>query len=143
MTSATPIPCPRCQQIFQPTRRNQDYCSAQCRIDTNNDRTKEKNATYRQQGPKALAIQKQLDELQAFFQKQILVAQGIQEIDGNTIKWDNQLYTRGARGEKEATEFNLAIQRKGGLYIVATKQLLFRSDVDSVYRYPYLYDLKK
>jgi hypothetical protein len=143
MTSATPKPCPRCQQLFQPTRRNQDYCSALCKQDTNNDKTKAKNALYRKEGPKALAIQKQLDELQAFYLKQVLVAQDIQEVDENTIRWLNQTYTKTKRADDIATALNVTMHRKGGIYIVATKQLIYRRDVDSVYRYPYLYDLKQ
>lgn len=61
-----PIPktCPYCQQPFQASRRNKDYCTDDCRIDANNARAKERYAHFKREAPQLQALQQQVSQLQ-------------------------------------------------------------------------------
>ena len=137
MTSATPRPCPRCQQVFQPVRRNQLYCSSQCRIDANNDKAQENYATYRREAPQTATIRQQLAELRRYLKKQIVVAQNIEQLDDKTIRWQGVTYYH--HSVTEIQHYGILLQEAGGIYIVQQDELIYRLRVSYITRVAGIY----
>lgn len=139
MTSAIPLPCPYCQQVFQPLRRNQRYCSSQCRIDANNDQAQKKYAAYRQEAPQAATIQHQLAELKQYIKQQILVILDIDEVDRKTIRWQGRLYQYYGAATSEVRGYHLSLQAGGGIYVVQRDELIYRRKSDMTIKEPAIY----
>ena len=139
MTSATPRPCPQCQQLFQPSRRNQRYCSPQCRVDANNDQAQKKYTDYRQHATQSETDKFRLGELQAFMRRQIVIAQEIEEVTLTKILWSGKFYHRHQEAMFEPRDYGIYLYPGGGLYLAATDEVIYRRVYDKDVKEPFLY----
>ena len=100
--------CPACETDFEAKRRNQLYCSPECRADINNNKLKAKFNTI-----KTLEKEKNLgDQYKAAF----LSAIRIVEIDFDR-KADNDIITfEGRKFEKIASDID-ALREEYGIYL--------------------------
>lgn len=143
MTSATPRPCPYCQQTFSPKRRNQRYCSSQCRIDANNDQARQAYKAYRQQAPQASSAQQHLRELKAWLSQQVLVVTGIEEVDPKTIRWNDKLYRRQHIASDTVRNLKISLLAGGGVHLTALDQVIYRRPSDTLNREAWSYERER
>lgn len=91
------IPCPHCAQRFQPRRKNQHYCSTECRTDANNARAKQRYTTFKEEAPKLGTLAAQVRSLKAKLASAILLIKDVDETSVYTIRYAGRDYKRGER----------------------------------------------
>lgn len=126
MTSAKPINCLYCKTRFQPKRRNQRYCREQCRIDLNNEKAKQKQTLLRQDTKQMDKVQAKYDELYASVQKQVVVAQDIEEVERKVIRRQGVVYEWQRKAPNDVRRLGVSLQAGGGLYQIAKDILYYR-----------------
>lgn len=91
------IPCPYCQKSFQPRRKNQQYCSTECRTDSNNEAAKQRYTTFKVDAPKLKTLVAQVRELQTKLTSARILIKDVEEIDEKTIRYDGRRYKQVVR----------------------------------------------
>lgn len=155
--------CPHCQNPFEATRKNQDYCSDDCRIDANNARAKERYAQFKLEGSQLVALQQQVNQFQQDQQvtESSRVAQLQQQVEklqqqvrqfqqeranltvvitvdkpiNDTLTFGGRRYKRSAKGSKPRGGVSLD---KGGALLMPGNTILYRTEshsIDNYYEY--------
>ena len=90
-------PCPYCKNTFQPTRKNQLYCSTECRTDSNNEVAKQRYAKFKEGSPKLVALVAQVRSLQTELASASILIRDVEEIDTDTIRYGGRSYKRRSK----------------------------------------------
>jgi len=128
--------CPQCSRPFQARRKNQFYCSTECRIDANNEIAKARYATFKEEAPKANAVQTELKKLKDYLASLTIVVQDVQEVDRDTITYGGRIYKRQAKLGRLSVGVSL---QSGGAISVPGNKIHYRrqnsTSVDDCWEY--------
>lgn len=116
--------CPHCQETFSPRRKNQDYCSTECRTDANNQKAKTRYATFKKVVIEANVSQEKISKLKERVASLMVVVQGIEEVDSDTISYDGDTYRRQNR---VGQIIHGIILREGGAVQTSVGNIIYRS----------------
>lgn len=129
--------CPHCQQPFQARRKNQLYCTEECRIDANNAVAKERYASFRQEAPQVEVLQQQVEKIKAQLAAQIVVIKVVKPTE-DTLTYAGHRYKSGKRLDRTGVGVRLdkgvALWMPGNTIIYRTE-----SNVKEIY-YEYVLD---
>lgn len=142
--------CPHCQNPFEATRKNQDYCSDDCRIDANNARAKQRYAQSKREGSQLDELRQQVQRLQqqlAARQQQIDTQKNIIETrpvvitvvkESKDILWyEGRPYKRGPLVSKKEV---LVTLEKGVGLLMPGNTILCQDNTATNSQYRYLPD---
>ncbi|RZK76830.1 MAG: hypothetical protein EOO85_10340 [Pedobacter sp.] len=133
--------CPQCNNPFQPRRKNQDYCSTECRIDHNNGLAKERYANFKKEAPKVTGVHQELRQLRQYVASLTIVLEGVKEIDSDTITYQGQTYHKEESWlDKPMVGITLS---QGGAIQIPGNKIIYRSLRSSSIRNCGLYGLAK
>lgn len=124
--------CPQCGKPFEARRKNQDYCSTECRTDFNNQVAKGRYATFKQQAPKVAGVQQELKKLKEYLATLTYAIEGIQEIDTKTISYQGKTYVREATVDRPAP--GLGLNQGGGVMAPGGKIIYRRRNLSGSLR---------
>ena len=89
--------CPHCLEAFQAKRKNQLYCTTECRTDANNAVAKSRYANFKEGAPKVNAVKSELKKLREYVASLTIILSDIKEVDRDTIMYGGHSYKRTAR----------------------------------------------
>lgn len=119
--------CPQCKTSFTPRRRNQIYCTNECRTDINNEVAKERYAAFKKEDAKLQVILKDRQKLQDQLASLIIVAQGVEVIDSDTLRYNGRIYKRATQIKHPTLNLGLDVELlPGGALLMPGPALLFR-----------------
>lgn len=130
--------CPQCSTSFQARRKNQDYCSTECRIDHNNQVAKERYAISKVEVPKVDVLQQKVKRLEDFLNSLTIVIQGVEYIDSDTIRYMGRKYRRIGTNEGPGMGISLGA---GGAVLIPGNKIIYRGQYSSSYRHCGIYGI--
>ena len=129
-------PCIHCQKSFQPRRRNQRYCSTDCRTDNNNETAKHRYTTFKADAPKLATLVAQVRELQTRLTSARILIEDIEEINAHTIRYAGRSYKRqGLAGRSPVVSI------KQGVGILTGDTIAYRTKLARILDPIYIYIL--
>ena len=138
-----PLPrvCPNCRQSFEPGRKNQYYCSPDCRIEANNEIAKERYAALVNVTANVDALKVELNRLRqelvamaASRAALTIVIEQVEEVGPDTIRYAGALYQRGVQPGRLG--LRLSLQAGGGLKM-GEDTIVYRRLKGSPHEYTY------
>ena len=124
MSIAISKQCPHCDKPFPARRKNQLYCSTECRTDANNVVAKGRYALFKQEAPKVNTFKNQINQLKQYIASLTIVIEDMEVIDSDTIGFRGRKYKRGNR----VGQPNLLISlNDGGAILVPGNKIIYRS----------------
>jgi hypothetical protein len=97
--------------------------STECRIDANNETAKAHCATFKEEAPKANAVQNELKKLKDYLASLTIVVQDVQEVDRDTIVYGGRSYKRKAK----LSRFSIGvILQSGGAISIPGNEIHYR-----------------
>ncbi len=129
-------PCPYCKNTFQPTRKNQVYCSTECRTDSNNEVAKQRYAKFKEGSPKLVTLAAQVRSLQTELTSASILIRDVEEIDIDTIRYGGRSYKRRSKVGRLP-----GVVLSQGVGVLTGDTISYRTkratDSDSVYSYSF------
>ncbi|RYF55219.1 MAG: hypothetical protein EOO39_38295 [Cytophagaceae bacterium] len=119
--------CPQCQQPFQARRKNQLYCTNECRYDANNAVAKNRYHTAKEEGPQLVKLRQKVKRLEEHIASLVVVISAFKlNADTLTLTYAERRYKRVDRRRKTEVGVNLdtglALLMPGGKTIICRSE---------------------
>ena len=122
--------CPHCRQPFQARRKNQLYCTDECRHDANNAVAKTRYHTAKVEAPQLAKLQQKVKKLENQLATLMTVISGVKvSEDTLTFTYAERRYKRVER--KKTTGVGVSLDRGLALLMPGGKTIICRSDIFS------------
>jgi endogenous inhibitor of DNA gyrase (YacG/DUF329 family) len=128
--------CPHCKKDFQARRKNQLYCSTECKTDANNAVLKGRYALFKKQAPENEILKEKLKTLRTFISEQIIVLKTVEKLDEKTILYEGRIYKFTALADPPPLPISL---KKGGGVLMPGRKIIYLNEEEtpSYMRDPY------
>ena len=129
---STPVfaKCPHCKKDFQARRKNQRYCSTECRTDANNEVAKGRYAHFKKEAPENEALKEKLKRLQTYLAQQIIVLKNVKKLDKETILYEGLKYIYNANADPPPLPISL--KHGGGLLMPGSSIIYINEESESL-----------
>ena len=112
-------PCPNCSTVFQPKRKNQVYCSTDCRTDINNAAAKGRYAAFKEGVPKMDSVKAELKRMREYVAGLTIVLKDVTKVDADTLAYGGRRYKRGTKVGR--TDLGVVIAGGSGILLPGNK----------------------
>lgn len=126
--------CPQCRQPFQARRKNQLYCTDECRHDANNAVAKNRYHTAKEEGPQLAKLRQKVKTLEDHIASLVVVISGFKlNADTLTLTYAERRYKRVDR--RNETGIGVRLDKGLALLMPGGKTIICRSEIFSPEKY--------